>query len=200
MAFQLAVAQRGINSQFESLILDAAQRYGLEVALLKGIISQESSWDPNARHVDNPSDPEAVSYGLMQLVHKYFRNPDGTPITAPARNIEVGSQVIAEQLRKRSGNYALSIAGYNAGTSRSDTDLSVRIRENTNGVGDHVTSVLTYYDWFRKNDMGDGTIVVDVTDTYEPVMDTNLKTGLIVAGFLLLFGLALALASQDDDR
>lgn len=198
MAFQLAVAQRGINSQFESLVLGAAQHYGVEVALLKGIISQESSWDPNARHVDDPSDPQAVSYGLMQLVHKYFKNSDGTPITDPARNIDVGSQVIAEQLRKRAGNVELAVAGYNAGTSRTDADLRQRLASNTNNVANHVSYVLAYRDWFRQNDAGDGTIVVDVEDTYEPVVDTDFKTGLLVIGLLLLFGLALAVATQND--
>lgn len=198
MAFQLAVARLGMNSPFESLVLGAAQRYGVDVALLKGIISQESSWNPNARHVDDPADPEAVSYGLMQLVHKYFKNPDGTPITDPARNIDVGSSVIAEQLRKRGGNVELAVAGYNAGTSRTDADLSQRLAANTLGVANHVASVLTYRDWFRENDVVDGTIVVDVEDTYEPVLEANVKTGLLVVGFLLLFGLALALASRDE--
>lgn len=156
MAFSSTVAQRGINSPYDSLIIAASASYNVPLALIKGIISQESAWDPNATHVDNPADPYAVSYGLMQLVWKYFQTSTGGPITDPAENIDKGTSVIAQQLSKRNGNVELAIAGYNAGTSRTDQDLLTRLQNNTLGVADHVRSVIQYQNWFIANDPASG--------------------------------------------
>lgn len=141
--FSLTVAQRGLGSPYNPIIVAAAQRTGVDVALIKGIISAESAWQPNVNSTS--------SYGLMQLNKTYFHNPDGSPILDPTNNINVGTEVIAAQLARRP-TMELALAGYNAGTGRSDADLAQRIAANTNGVGNYVETVLEYYGWFWQND------------------------------------------------
>lgn len=145
MSFSTAVAQRGINSPFEGFIQAASMKYGVPGALIKGIISAESGWNPGAA--------SSSSYGLMQLNSTYFHNSDGSPILDPAQNIDVGTSVIGSQLQRRPSD-GLALAAYNAGTGRSDGDLQNRIVNNTLGVGSYVSSVLAYRDWFTANEGG----------------------------------------------
>ncbi|HEU0005379.1 MAG TPA: transglycosylase SLT domain-containing protein [Terriglobia bacterium] len=194
MAFSTSVAQRGISSPYDPFIVAAANKYGVPIALIKGVISQESSWIPDATHVDNPADPYAVSYGLMQLVWKYFKMPDGGPVVEPAANIDKGTALLGEQLRKRSGNIELAVAGYNAGTSRTDADLANRIANNTLGVANHVQSVLAYMQWFAANDpvssgMTNGGGVTPPAPDWG-MGEADLKTiAALVVGALLIFAL-----------
>lgn len=146
--FYLSVAQKGINSPFEGIILAASVEFGVPVSLIKGIISKESAWNPNAA--------SSSSYGLMQLNAVYFHDASGNPILDPGANIETGTSVIASQLQQRAGDEALALAGYNAGTSRTNEDLAARIAQNVNGVGEYVADVLQYRDWFLANDPASG--------------------------------------------
>lgn len=173
MSFSATVAQRGINSPFESLIQSASARYGVPVALIKGIISAESGWNPNAA--------SSSSYGLMQLNSAYFHNSDGSPILDPELNVDRGTSVIADQLSRRP-SVELALAAYNAGTGRSDDDLSARIANNTLGVGSYVSNVLAYRDWFISQEGGGS----------EPPPDTGVEIGdadiKLIAG-ITVFGL-----------
>lgn len=140
--FSVAVAQRGINSQWDPLILEAALRYVVDPALIKAIISAESSWVPSAA--------SSSSVGLMQInyaAHGVSREQ----AMDPNWNVPYGTSVIAGQLQRRP-SIDLALAGYNAGTSRSDADLAQRIANNTLGVGNYVATVLDYYQWFITND------------------------------------------------
>lgn len=140
--FSAVVAQRGIESQWDSLILNAAQQYVVDPALIKAIIAAESAWQPSAASTS--------SVGLMQInyvAHGVSREQ----AMDPQWNVPYGTRVIAEQLQRRP-SIDLALAGYNAGTSRSDSDLRTRITNNTNGVGNYVQTVLEYYAWYITND------------------------------------------------
>ena len=140
--FSPAVAQRGIDSVFNPLILSAAQQSVVDPALIKAIIAAESAWDPNAASTS--------SVGLMQInyvAHGVSRDQ----AMDPNWNVPYGTRVIAEQLQRRP-SIDLALAGYNAGTSRSDADLRTRLTNNTNGVGNYVQTVLEYYAWYITND------------------------------------------------
>jgi len=172
MSFYLSVAQKGINSPFESLIQSASARYGVPVALIKGIISAESGWNPNIS--------SSSSHGLMQLNSTYFHNSDGSPIFDPAQNIDIGTSLIGEQLNRRP-SVELALAAYNAGTGRSDGDLANRIAGNINGVGAYVSNVLTYRDWFAAQEQGG---IEPVPDWGEDDADLRLIAGVVVFGML----------------
>lgn len=140
--FSPAIAQRGINSQWDPLILQAAQQSVVDPALIKAIISAESAWDPTAASTS--------SVGLMQInyvAHGVARDQ----ALVPEWNVPYGTSVIAGQLQRRP-SIDLALAGYNAGTSRSDADLRARLIANTNGVGNYVQTVLDYYAWYITND------------------------------------------------
>lgn len=140
--FSPVVAQRGLGSPYEDLVLYAAQTYGVTVALVKAIIAAESSWVSTAA-----SDS---SVGLMQInytAHAVSRQQ----ALDPAWNVTYGTSVIAAQLARRP-SVDLALAAYNAGTSRSDSDLANRIAANTLGVGNYVQTVLEFYAWYLTND------------------------------------------------
>ena len=128
-----------------------------------------------------PSAASSSSYGLMQLNATYFKNPDGTPILDPEKNIDTGTAVIAEQLARRP-SVELALAGYNAGTGRSDSDLQNRIAGNVNGVGAYVSSVLTYRDWFIAQEEGGG--IEPAPDWGEDDADLKLVASIVVFGML----------------
>jgi len=171
MAFSTSIASRGLNSVYDSIIVSAANQYGVEVALIKAIISQESNWDPNAV---NPNDP---SYGLMQLNFNYFKMPDGSPIINPEANIRTGTQLLRDL--KRFGSLENIISAYNAG------------HPITTNIVDYVQPVLQYYNWFLANDPasgGSGGNNVPPTDWGMGETDLKMVAGIVVGG-LLLFAL-----------
>lgn len=93
---------------YESLIQQAALRNGVEPALLKGLIEQESGFDPNAHS-------SAGALGLTQLmpstaVSLGVRNP-----LDPTEAVEGGARLLGELLRQFGGNVSDALAAYNAG-------------------------------------------------------------------------------------
>lgn len=140
--FSPVVAQRGVGSPWDDLILYAAQTYVVDPALIKAIISAESAWRPDAA-----SDS---SVGLMQINYAAHGVTRAVALD-PSWNVTYGTSVIAGQLQRRP-SIDLALAGYNAGTSRSDSDLAARVTANTNGVGNYVQTVLEFYAWFVAND------------------------------------------------
>ena len=177
MSFYESVARKGLNSVYDPLIIQAAQQYGVEVALIKGIISKESSW--------NPTVASSSSYGLMQLNAAYFHNPDGSPILDPASNIEIGTSLISSQIQKRA-SIEVALAGYNAGTSRSDEDLQTRISQNVLGVGSYVQDVLAYRQWFLANDPASGGTSPPSDGGIVEITDSDIKW---IAGVVVLVGI-----------
>lgn len=140
--FSTVVAQRGINSPYDSLILQAANQYVVDPALIKAIIAAESAWQPSAASTS--------SVGLMQI-NVVAHGVTTQQALDPSWNIPYGTSVIAAQLQRRP-SIDLALAGYNAGTSRADADLQARIASNTLGVGNYVETVLEYYAWYITND------------------------------------------------
>lgn len=140
MSFSQTVAQRGINSQFEGMILQASSEFGVEVPLIKAIISTESAWNPNAVNAADPS------YGLMQLNAHYFHGANGEPILDPEANIATGTQFLADLKRSYGSQGPLAvISAYNAGHPIA-------------GNAPYVNEVLAYYQWFSANDPASGGI------------------------------------------
>jgi soluble lytic murein transglycosylase-like protein len=93
---------------FASEITAAAQRHGLDPALLAGLIKQESGFNPAARS-------PAGAQGLTQLMPATAAGLGVTNPLDPAQAIEGGAKYLAQQLRAFGGDVARALAAYNAG-------------------------------------------------------------------------------------
>ena len=89
-------------------ITAAAQRNGLDPALLAGLIKQESGFNPNA---GSP----AGAQGLCQLMPGTARGLGVTDLHDPVQSIEGGAKYLAQQLETFHGDVARALAAYNAG-------------------------------------------------------------------------------------
>jgi soluble lytic murein transglycosylase-like protein len=103
-----AAAAAGDATQFDGLINDAATRNGVDPALLKALIRQESNFNPNARS-------GAGAVGLTQLMPSTAAGLGVGDPTAPAQAIEGGAKYLRQQLDRFGGDAAKALAAYNAG-------------------------------------------------------------------------------------
>jgi soluble lytic murein transglycosylase-like protein len=132
-----AMGKTKTSASFDLMINNASVKYGVEAALIKAIIRQESNFDPNA---ENPNDP---SYGLMQVglmvaqdfgLVKDYRNPQGYEIALlldPQTNIDAGTRQLSYLLSKYPFDVAIQMynvgeKGYNSGYRSSQYLLNVR--------------------------------------------------------------------------
>jgi soluble lytic murein transglycosylase-like protein len=147
--FSASVAARGWPSQYDDLITQAASDAGVDPLLIRAIISAESEWNPTVCS-NRPTPPG--SCGLMQL-NVAAHGITMAQATDPGFNIPFGARLIADQIRRRS-TVQLALAAYNAGTGRSEADLTDRINRNVNGVGTYVQTVLDYLTWYQTQQAG----------------------------------------------
>jgi soluble lytic murein transglycosylase-like protein len=107
-AASLTSAGASGSSQYEGLITQAAQRNGLEPALLYGLIEQESGFDPT-------SQSSAGAMGLTQLMPGTASSLGVSNPYDPAESIEGGARYLAKLTSEFSGNTTDALAAYNAG-------------------------------------------------------------------------------------
>jgi soluble lytic murein transglycosylase-like protein len=89
-------------------ITAAAQRHGIDPALLAGLVRQESNFDPNA---GSP----AGARGLTQLMPATARGLGVTDVTDPLQSLEGGAKYLKQQLDAFGGDVTKALAAYNAG-------------------------------------------------------------------------------------
>jgi soluble lytic murein transglycosylase-like protein len=101
-------AAPGAAVPFGAEIDAAAARNGIDPALLRGLVRQESGFDPSARS-------GAGAVGLTQLMPATARSLGVTDPTDPAQALEGGAKYLRQQLDRFGGDVAKALAAYNAG-------------------------------------------------------------------------------------
>ena len=107
-AAPVAPVAGGGSTQYDAEINAAASRHGIDPALLKGLIRQESNFDPNA---GSP----AGAQGLTQLMPGTAASLGVTNPHDPAQAIEGGAKYLKQQLDRFGGDVQKALAAYNAG-------------------------------------------------------------------------------------
>jgi cell wall-associated NlpC family hydrolase len=101
-------APASTDTQYDSLIQQAARDQGVDPALLKGLVQAESGFNPN-------SVSSVGAQGLTQLMPDTARGLGVTNSFDPLQNLEGGARFLAGALKRFGGNEQLALAAYNAG-------------------------------------------------------------------------------------
>ncbi len=128
------------SSQYESLIAQAAQRYGIDPAVLHGLIQQESGFDPS-------SESSAGAAGLTQLMPETAASMGVANPLNPAESIEGGARYLSGLMSQFGGNTTDALAAYNAGPGAVKQYGGVPPYAETQ---DYVTKVLGYAQAWRQ--------------------------------------------------
>jgi len=115
------------------ILLDAAQREGLEPRLLTAVIQQESAFRPCAVS-------QKGAQGLMQLMPDTSAEFGVKDPFDPKQSIDAGAKYLKDLITRYSGNLSLALGAYNAGPAKVDQAGGVPpIPETT----DYVSQILS---------------------------------------------------------
>jgi len=123
------------SNDFDTMIQDAADRYGVSFSLIKAIIRAESGFNPKA-----VSHKGAI--GLMQIMPENFKALNLKEPFDPEQNIMAGVRYMALLLDRFQGKVPLALAAYNAGPDRVETYQDIPPIQETE---EYVKKVMKFY-------------------------------------------------------
>jgi soluble lytic murein transglycosylase-like protein len=123
------------SEQLDKLVGESAQQEGVQPDLIRAVISQESGGRPCA------ISPKGAQ-GLMQLMPSIVVQFGLHDAFDPKQNITGGTKLLKQLLSKYNGDLKLTLAAYNAGSGRVDTEKGVpAIPETVNYVIDVISKL-----------------------------------------------------------
>lgn len=105
--------QKGGADQIQSIVNAAAQKYGVDPALISAVIEMESNFNPDAVS-------QAGAKGLMQLMDATAQGLGVTDSFDPGQNVMGGARLLRQLLDRYQGDTRLALAAYNAGPAAVD--------------------------------------------------------------------------------
>lgn len=126
-------------SQYDSIINEASQKYGVPTELIKAVITAESAGKSDARS-------SAGAKGLMQLMDGTAKSLGVQNSYDPRENIMGGTRYLRQMLDRFGGNLEHALAGYNAGPGNVEKYNGVPPFVETKG---YVKKVANYYDSYN---------------------------------------------------
>jgi soluble lytic murein transglycosylase-like protein len=128
------------ESLFSPIIIEAAGKHDIDPALIKAIIMAESGYDPMATS-------KRGAVGLMQIMPQ-IATTHGTDedMYNPVYNINAGAEHLKGLLNQFGGDLELTLAAYNAGSSKVLKYQGVPPYEATRH---YVKKVFEYYRYYR---------------------------------------------------
>ncbi|UJF35095.1 lytic transglycosylase domain-containing protein [Paenibacillus hexagrammi] len=143
-----ASAESDSGSQYDSIIEAASRRYGVDPALIKGVIQQESDFNHQAVS-------SAGAKGLMQLMDGTGAGFGVTNAFDPQQNVDAGTHFLSNLINKYNGNEGVALAAYNAGPGRidrvgirTDQDLANKLHLLPKETQTYISKVLGYKQTF----------------------------------------------------
>lgn len=122
-------------SQFDSIITQKANKYGIDEKLIHSVVKAESNYQANARS-------GAGALGLMQLMPATARGLGVNNPLDPSQNVEGGTKYLSQMLDRYNGNIELALAAYNAGPGNVDKHQGIPPFEETQN---YVKKVMNSY-------------------------------------------------------
>jgi soluble lytic murein transglycosylase-like protein len=126
--------------RYDALIEAAAQRNGVDPAVLHGLIQQESGFDAS-------SQSSAGAIGLTQLMPGTASSLGVADPLDPAESIEGGARYLAQMMARFGGNTTDALAAYNAGPGAVEQYGGVPPYAETQS---YVEKVLGYAESYRR--------------------------------------------------
>ncbi|HVC49125.1 MAG TPA: lytic transglycosylase domain-containing protein [Burkholderiales bacterium] len=127
-------------SSYHGIIADAANRNGLNEALIMAVMAAESNFNPKAIS-------SSGAHGLMQLMPETARTYGVSDTFDPRQSISAGARYLSYLMNRFDGNLKLVLAAYNAGpTSVVRSGYKVPPIAETQ---DYVKKVLAYYTYYQ---------------------------------------------------
>jgi len=96
------------QARYADLISSASRKFGVDSALIAGVIESESNFDPSAVS-------RTGAKGLMQLMDGTARGLGVSDPLDPEQNIMGGTKLLRQLLDRYGGDVQLALAAYNAG-------------------------------------------------------------------------------------
>lgn len=126
---------RHSSTEYDHIITDASNKYGVDSRLIKAIIRAESDFNPRALS-------KKGAKGLMQIMPENYRLLNIQNPYDPRQSIMGGARYFKELYQRYNGKLSLSLAAYNAGSTAVDRYKTIPPYQETE---QYVERVLKFY-------------------------------------------------------